>query len=65
MLLQTKVDEMAYFHDFTLFKENVYNRRLLYHQAVNSALREAAKRAGIGKVLTHLYLACSVLYFLQ
>ena len=38
---------MAYIHDFSFFKENVYHRSELYQRAVDEVLAEAAKRAGL------------------
>ena len=36
---------MAYFHDFSYFKENIYHRSTLYQKAVDEALEEAAVRS--------------------
>ncbi|XP_078482133.1 DNA (cytosine-5)-methyltransferase 3A-like [Ciona intestinalis] len=44
---ETKVDDMAYLHDFNAyFKEKSYNRNRSYNLAVDLAIKEAAYRSG-------------------
>uniref|UniRef100_H2ZR26 DNA (cytosine-5-)-methyltransferase n=1 Tax=Ciona savignyi TaxID=51511 RepID=H2ZR26_CIOSA len=44
---ETKVDDMAYLHDFTkFFKEKSYERNKSYGIAIDLAIKEAAQRSG-------------------